>query len=134
MQEFSFQSILGEEKLSNKIYLVTNERDKPIYVGMTEYQSVAGRLAIHIANVFLKGERASEFSKYLVKNHPEYFNWKVKIYSINEIAELTKKNIKCLRCAERELYEYLKEKNSYPVCNKIAPRRCKNLKLRGGCV
>lgn len=133
MIETTIKKIFGEKNLKGYVYLVLDNKSKPVYVGKAEKQCVSKRISLHIGSVFGNAE-GSKFSKHLYKYHPRYFSWKIKIYTAMEIAAVTNNKSLCLSCAERALYDQLKGNGMAPSCNAQVPHRCAQRKSIGSCI
>lgn len=107
---YTIKSIFKQAvKSRDKIYVVS-DGNNVVYVGKAGSQSVAYRMAMHIADVATNKKNPSAFSRLLLDNHPHYFEWKVQVLSVIEVQNITKSKKCCLRCAERALYDFYTKK------------------------
>jgi hypothetical protein len=120
----TIKEIFGAEGLRhNVIYVVLSDDSTAEYVGMAGRQTVAERLTHHIGHRFkLKANRSSRFSDHLFENHPEYFHWTVRMFSISEAQALTGDRRNCLPCAERAIYAHYKPRDGAINGNASSPR------------
>ncbi|GIB20768.1 hypothetical protein VCSRO90_3857 [Vibrio cholerae] len=116
------KDVFGQDKnsLYEKVYSIYDPDGKVIYVGRADKQNVAQRIAGHISHIFAT-DRPSKLSKYLFENHPDYFDWELKIYETSDVSTMIGQTFSCNQCAETALYLHLKNNGNQPVCNASQP-------------
>ncbi|MEH6578600.1 MAG: hypothetical protein V7731_16180 [Amphritea sp.] len=120
-EEMKLIDLFGKNDLKNKVYLV-RDNGTPIYVGMAGKQCVTNRMSRHINDVFTK-EKGSLFSQHLFEHHPDYFDWDVSVYSIDDVKKESGGDFSCISCAERAMYRLLCEQDQKPVANARKPSK-----------
>jgi hypothetical protein len=124
-KKIKFKNILKLDKIFNQIYVIHNGK-VPIYVGMSARQCVQARLLSHLVNYFSRSP-ASSLSKFLYDFKGDYFEFKIELLGLDSIAQIVGGKQHCLRCAERNLYDFYKKKKGYMVPgNARSPNYCNN--------
>jgi hypothetical protein len=121
--KIKFKDILKFEKFFNKIYIIYNE-DEPIYVGMSGKQCVQTRLLSHLVNYYSRSP-ASSLSKFLFNYEGDYFEFRIELLELDSIARIVGSKQHCLKCAERNLYDFYRKNKGFRVPgNARSPNYC----------
>ena len=119
------KKILKHDKIFNVIYVIFSET-QPIYVGMSNKQCVQARLLNHLLNYFSRSP-ASNLSKFLYSYKKDYFEFTIQIFKIDAISRLIGNKQHCLKCAERNIFDFYSKKKGYKLQgNARAPYFCSN--------
>lgn len=124
MRQVPVRMCLKSDALKKKIY-VLSEGMTVQYVGLAVKQSVQERLLNHAMNYFSR-KRRSRLTELIFYSKIFYGDWTISILGLDEVSSFAGKKIHCLKCAERETYDYLKfEKGAILNGNYRAPYACR---------
>lgn len=124
MRRVPVQKFLRSNAVRKRIYVLF-EGMTVQYVGLAEKQSVQERLLNHAMNYFSR-KRRSKLTELIFHSKIFYGDWAVASLRSQEVGLLTGKKIRCLKCAERAMYDYLKFKKGAILCgNHCAPYACR---------
>lgn len=129
MKQILVKTVLKSSAVRRCVY-VLSDGGVPHYVGLAEKQSVQERLLNHALSYFSK-RKPSRLTKLIYESKRFYGDWKVSVFRLQDVSSLRGRNIHCLKCAERAMYDYLKfEKGAVLSGNYRAPNVCGVRKAR----
>jgi hypothetical protein len=107
-RNWSLGEILGQRELYGCVYVVW-DHDAVVYVGCAGRQSVATRIAIHLA-ASTREQPVSRFAGLLQQSHPRYFAWLVQVLTPQQCGRLLRPRPRSVAAAEQAIYDWVVEK------------------------